>query len=394
MKTKLNKTWLLLVLAIVLSALAAWLTMMYLDMRTQAIRDEITAAAEGNKGQTVRVIVPTRNLAAGTEINAAVVAAREIAADLVYDGAIFAADFDTIKGQALIRAVRQGRPLRKEDLQQVFADFSGYVPPGKRAITVAIDELDSNANMVQPGNMIDLMLVLGRDAASDVFVNTSGNIVLPFLNRMKVLATGQRLTPGGLPNPGEGNNSRKSYTNLTLEVTPEQAGKLALAKEVGKLRAVLRNGQDEGMEDFGVLDQRNLLADVRERVRRATLIKNQELSQSAALFDATSGLIPVQPTQPKAPPPPAFAPVTAPVPPKSPAKPEGPDVEYIIGGQGGGGIAATEAVQAPSPATQSEKKPQASLDTDALLKGVQKQITEQLDRVISGATNGNAEQQN
>jgi pilus assembly protein CpaB len=65
------------------------------------------------------------------------------------------------------------------------ADFSGTLADGIRAITVDIDELNAVAHMVQPGNRVDLMLAMQREEG--------GQTVVPFMDRMKVLATGQRV---------------------------------------------------------------------------------------------------------------------------------------------------------------------------------------------------------
>jgi pilus assembly protein CpaB len=367
LKAKLNRTWLLLAVAVLLAAAATWLTTQYLDMRTEAIRAELAAQVRAQPTATRRVIVPRRDLPAGTVISTDVVAAREVAADLVYDTAISAEQFEAIQGQALIRNVRQGRPLRTSDLRIVFADFSGYVPQGKRAMTVAINELDSNANMLQPGNWVDLMLVLGDGAATQSFVDVVGTVVSPFMSRMKVLATGQQVTSGGLPDGG--NNSRRaSYTNVTLEVTPEQAAKLTLAGEIGSLRAVLRNGEDSAQEQFAVVDQVNLLADIEDEVRRNQRARRRPQPANEVGAEAVAA--------------PSPRTVVARAAADQPAD-RGPKVEYIIGGRGSG-IAQSRQVDAPAPS------PAAAMpDPQALIKTVQEQVSQQLERITGNAAPGN-----
>ena len=46
---------------------------------------------------------------------------------------------------------------------------------------------------------------------------------------------------------------------MTLQVTPEQAEKLALASSEGKLQLVMRNGVDQGDEQTQGVDKRRLL---------------------------------------------------------------------------------------------------------------------------------------
>lgn len=255
---RINRTWLMLLAAIGLALLATFLTTRYLASREASIAAEVNARTQKG-GPRLSVVVPIRDLQIGTPLADNVVAAREVAADLVYPEAILSDDFDKFKGQSLIRPVFKGRPLLKTDVKTAVADFSGTLDDGIRAMTVEIDELNAVAHMVQPGNRVDLMLVMRRDEG--------GQTVVPFMDRMKVLATGQRVvqdaderTPGA--------KKTFSYSNLTLEVTPSQAARLALAQDIGKLRFVLRNENDKGSVDFSVNAQ-NIFDEVSTRARNA-----------------------------------------------------------------------------------------------------------------------------
>lgn len=254
-----NKTWTMLGIAVVLAILATFLTATYLRNREASIAAEIAARANQG-GPKVDVVVPVQDMPIGTPISESVVAARPVAADLLYPGAITVAEFDSYKGQSLIRPVLKGRPLLKADLRPMYADFAGSLEPGMRAMTIEVDELNSVAHMIQPGNRIDLMLAMRRD--------DGGQTVVPFMDRMKVLATGQKLLPDGDERPAGAARKSYNYSNLTLEVTPSQAARLTLAKDLGKLRFTLRNEKDELTEDFAVNAQ-NILDEVSARARQS-----------------------------------------------------------------------------------------------------------------------------
>lgn len=253
-----NKTWMMLVIAIVLALLATFLTAQYLQNRESSIAAEIAARADQG-GPKVSVVVPVRDLAIGSPLDENVVAARPVPADLLYPGAITVEEFDSYKGQSLIRPVFKGRPLLKADLRPMYADFAGTLEEGTRAMTIEVDELNSVAHMVQPGNRIDLMLAIRRD--------DGGQTVVPFMDRMKVLATGQKIMPDGEERPAGSNRKTFSYSNLTLQVTPSQAARLTLAQDLGKMRFTLRNEKDELTEDFSVNAQ-NILDEVSARARQ------------------------------------------------------------------------------------------------------------------------------
>jgi pilus assembly protein CpaB len=254
-KLRINKTWAMLLVAIGLALLATVLTTQYLKSREASIAEEVATRAKQG-GPRVSVAVPTRDLPAGTPLDVSLIAAREVAADLIYPDAILADDFDKYKGQSLIRPVLHGRPLQKSDVRAMYADFAGSLTPGTRAMTIDVDELNSVAHMVQPGNLIDLMLVMKRD--------DGGQTVVPFMDKMKVLATGQKLLQDGGEEQGPQARKGLSYSNLTLEVTPSQAARLALAQDLGKMRFVLRNEKDTLSEDFSVNAQ-NIFDEVSAR---------------------------------------------------------------------------------------------------------------------------------
>jgi pilus assembly protein CpaB len=263
---KINKTWLMLIVAIVLSLLTAWLTLQYLRFKEQSMEAEITARSNKDQGETVAVVVPVKQMPAGALLQESVVAARNIPADFIYEDTIKVSEFDAYKGQVLLRQVERGRPLRRADVREVFSDFADTLKAGKRAITINVDEINSVSHMIEPGNSVDLLLVLPSGEG------TNNQTVVPFLDQVKVLATGQKVTQDD-PAAGNGQPRRVSYSNFTLEVTPTEAARLSLATELGKIRAVLRNQKDKQSVDFETVTAQNILEEVRARERRVAIGK-------------------------------------------------------------------------------------------------------------------------
>ncbi|TCS37546.1 pilus assembly protein CpaB [Paucimonas lemoignei] len=263
---KINKTWLMLIVAIVLSLLTAWLTLQYLRFKEQSLEAEIAARSQKDLGETVAVVVPTKHMPPGALLEESMVAARNVPADFVYEDTIRVSEFDAYKGQALLHQVERGKPLRRSDVREVFSDFADTLKAGKRAITINVDEINSVSHMIEPGNLVDLLLVLPGSEGSN------HQTVVPFLDQVKVLATGQKVTQDD-PAAGNGQPRRVTYSNFTLEVTPTQAARLSLATELGKVRAVLRNEKDTQSVDFETVTAENILEEVRERERRVALSK-------------------------------------------------------------------------------------------------------------------------
>jgi pilus assembly protein CpaB len=87
--------------------------------------------------------------------------------------------------------------------------------------------------MIRPGDRIDLLVSIRQN---------SRVTLLPLLQRALVLATGAQTDAATSPDAGpEG----RSYNNMTLDVSPEDARRVFAARELGRLTATLRAAGDE-----------------------------------------------------------------------------------------------------------------------------------------------------
>ena len=307
--SRINKMWLLMGAAIVLGLIATWVTMQYLKTREARIEAEAKKRASG--GTTVEVVVPRRNLPKGTVVDGNSMAAREVVADTIYDETVLAADFGKVQGAKLARAVEQGRPLRRSDLDLHAKEFSESLPDGKRAITIEIDEINSIAQMVRVGNRLDLMLIVSDNSEG----GSGQQQVLSLLQRVKIIATGQIIARAA-PADGTKPAVAQRYSNVTFEVTPEEAARIALAQTMGRIRAVLRSDEDQVIEPLA-------------KVTTQTVLRGYGGASKKKKGGDVDG--------------------------------EDVIVEYIIGGKGsGGGVAPTQNINVNMPAMAAPTAPAAS----------------------------------
>jgi pilus assembly protein CpaB len=250
--SRINKMWLLLGVAILLGLAATWVTTQYLKTREARIEAEAKRRAVG--GHTVPVVVPLKKLPKGTVIDSSVMAARDVLADTIYDETILASEFDKVQGMTLARPVEQGRPLRRSDIEVGMKEFSQTLPQGLRAMTIDVDELNSVAQMVRVGNRVDLMLIV-----TDTNDPAGGQQVVSLLQRVKVIATGQTTTRAAPAEPGAQGAQALRYSNVTVEVTPEEAARIVLAQQLGRIRAVLRNEDDQIIAPLGRVNTQMLM---------------------------------------------------------------------------------------------------------------------------------------
>lgn len=130
------------------------------------------------------------------------------------------------------------------------------IPPGKKAVSIPVDEVTSVSYMVQPGDKVDVLAALPRpveltepEVITDVLAGqASGGIALetrPLLQGVEVLAVGRRNRPSDRVLRGEA-----TYGAVTLLVSMEEAQKLVYARDVlgSPMTLVLRSPEDEERE--------------------------------------------------------------------------------------------------------------------------------------------------
>ena len=112
--------------------------------------------------------------------------------------------------------------------------------PGMRSMTIAIDAVSGAAGMVQPGDKVDIMLTADLTDGGVGLVDPKSGIARPrlitetILKDIKVIASDRRLNPNiaaDAPVP----------TNVTLELTPEQAEIVATGTRLGRFTLAVRS---------------------------------------------------------------------------------------------------------------------------------------------------------
>jgi pilus assembly protein CpaB len=113
--------------------------------------------------------------------------------------------------------------------------LSAVIPPGYRAMTVKVDDVVGVSGFIMPGSFVDVVAIIVPPGADQ----SRGPISKIVLQSIKVLASGPKIdTPENQRTPSE-------VRSVTLQVTPEQAEKLVLAANEGKLQLVMRNYTDQ-----------------------------------------------------------------------------------------------------------------------------------------------------
>ena len=221
MKFSLNRSWLILGLALGLGGLAAFGVNQYITRQVQDIE------ARSKSQRTVRVVVPKEDLAKGTALTAKMVAVREIPAEWAHSNALSPEQFERVENQKLAYPAARGEMLLWSLLEgQRAPSFSSRLATGRRAITVPVNDVNSISGMLEPGDRIDLMVTVKKDKRAYMF---------PLMQNVSILATGTRAVV-----EADGKDGKRTYTTITLEASPDEAQRVLAAREVGSLAAVLR----------------------------------------------------------------------------------------------------------------------------------------------------------
>jgi pilus assembly protein CpaB len=114
------------------------------------------------------------------------------------------------------------------------AGLPAVIPKGMRALSVAVNDVVGVAGFVTPGTMVDV-LVTGKVEGGNR--GAEDTITRMILENVRVLAAGQKIEQDREGKP-------QTVPVITLLVSPEDAGRLAMASTEGKIQLALRNTVD------------------------------------------------------------------------------------------------------------------------------------------------------
>ena len=159
---------------------------------------------------------------------------------------------EKLAGRVAVTNIAAREPITESRLapEGTAAGLSAIIPEGYRAMTVKVDDAAGISGFIQPGTLVDVVVVIDPREGSGM-QDPISKIVL---QNIKVLANGQNIDK---PKDEREANSVKA---VTLQVMPEQAEKLALASSEGKLQLVMRSQIDQGDEQTKGVNKRQLLS--------------------------------------------------------------------------------------------------------------------------------------
>ena len=197
-------------------------------------------------GEKSSVLVATRDLELGQAITAQMLQPIAWPAGSQPEGSFN--DAKLLEGRVVRAGIYKGEPVLEPKLapEGTKAGLDSVIKPGHRAITVKVNEVVGVAGFLAPGSYVDLLVNISDDREKSI-----SRVVL---ERIMVLAVAQEAN--------RPDNSKAKVVNaVTLEVLPEQAEKIDLARNVGTLSLMLRNQVDTQDNATAGITRKDLFGD-------------------------------------------------------------------------------------------------------------------------------------
>lgn len=205
-----------------------------------------------SSGSVTKVVVAATDINLGQRLAPEFVKTVDWPRDSLPPGAL--TEQKLIDGRVTKSSVMRGEPILESKLTPVGTrgGLSAVIAEGKRAITVRVNDVVGVAGFALPGSFVDIIVNTQKDAnKGDASAQNEQSISKIVLEKILVLAIAQEVN--------RDETKPKVVNAVTLEVSPDEAEKLDLARSVGTLSLVLRNQIDPRPVDTAGATKRSLL---------------------------------------------------------------------------------------------------------------------------------------
>jgi pilus assembly protein CpaB len=212
----------------------------YLEQRAAAAEAEMAQRYAGRE-----VVVAATDVPKGSVLGKAQLAVRSVPGAFLPADALPASRAGLLIGATTAIDVARGTPLVPAMLATAarMPRLSEVLGPDERALTVAVDELNSQAGGLRAGDRVDLYY--GQRTGG-------GSALVPLLQQVEILGVGNSFhgTEGTQP---------RSFATVTLRVGAADAPRILLAQQSGELSVLLRNPGDTALQPVAIRRSSELL---------------------------------------------------------------------------------------------------------------------------------------
>lgn len=193
---------------------------------------------QANAAPKVRVLLAKMDIPASVPLTEDLVGFTELPQDAVPEDAV--TSFEQYEERGLRYPAAAGDIIRQSKLGEK-GEFtnSRQIPAGMRVVSIPVNETQTLAGMLQPGDRVDVLVTYKmRNARGAQTTKTT-----TLLKYVEVFATDARTASDGVTN-ASAQNAAKTKT-VSLQVTPKQVNFIKLAESKGTLALSWRNPDDD-----------------------------------------------------------------------------------------------------------------------------------------------------
>lgn len=231
---------LMIIFAVILALLAAGASYLYLQ----------DAVEQADQTEKAKVVHAKKNIAADTVISREMVEQVEVPVSSIHPQAL--SSLDEVVGKIARDPIVAGEQILSSRIVTPGETKEGLVysiPPGKRAFTVAVDEVAAVGWHLQPGDHVDVLGTVDMPDTDKVY-----SVVV--VQNVPVLAVGKEMQV----TRDEGKELKTEVKTVTLAVSLQEAQSLMLASEEGSVRFALRSPTDKEKQKIVPFELKNMLS--------------------------------------------------------------------------------------------------------------------------------------
>ncbi len=193
------------------------------------VYNKLRLSSGGGGERVAQVLVAADTIEVGTKVEQHDIRAVNLPQSAVPPGAYTNAS--QVLGRGAILPMSKGEFLLPGKLAALNAGagLPSLIPPGMRAVSVRVNDVVSVAGFVQPGTRVDV-LATGNQGGNE-------RQTMTVLENVAVIAVGKSLDRNA-------STEAQSAPVITLLVSPDDAQKLALVSQEGRIQLSLRNPLD------------------------------------------------------------------------------------------------------------------------------------------------------
>jgi pilus assembly protein CpaB len=189
--------------------------------------------------EMVKILFVKRHLSAGTKLMLADIQPKDFPLSSVTPDMVKIHEKIEIEGKVIRREINRGGPLFHSDFLSERRKIVSSIAKGRRLVSLPVNQISGVSGLIKPGNRVDILLTLTSTEKTQK--NLTKTILL--LQNVSIYATDSQTST---ISERFGLKKKRSYSTLTLSVTPTEAALLTNAVSLGSISFLLRSNDDFG----------------------------------------------------------------------------------------------------------------------------------------------------